>query len=154
MAVKPIPDGYHSVTPYLTVNGAAKLIEFMKDVLGAEEAFRMESPAGIGHAEMRIGDSMVMLADAAGSATGKEYPAMLHVYVEDVDATYRRALAAGCKSTREPADQFYGDRSAGVEDAFGNQWWFATHIEDVPPDEMERRAAEAMQAGQAASTSA
>jgi uncharacterized glyoxalase superfamily protein PhnB len=126
----------------------------MKDVLGAEEMFRMDSPTGVGHAELRVGDSVVMLADAQGSATGKVAPAMLHIYVEDVDATYRRALAAGATSLREPADQFYGDRSGGVEDGFGNQWWFATHIEDVPPDEMERRAAEAMQASQAGSTSA
>jgi uncharacterized glyoxalase superfamily protein PhnB len=154
MAVKPIPDGYHSVTPYLTVDGAAKLIDFMKEVLGAEEIFRMDSPAGVGHAEMRVGDSIVMLADAPGSATGKALPAMLHIYLEDVDAAYQRALKAGAKSLREPANQFYGDRSGGVEDTFGNQWWFATHVEDVPPDEMERRAAEAMQAGQAASTSA
>ena len=154
MAVKPIPDGYHSVTPYLVVNGAAKLIDFMKDVLGAEEIFRMDSPTGVGHAELRVGDSIVMLADAEGSATGKASPAMLHIYVNDVDATYGRALAAGATSLREPADQFYGDRSGGVEDGFGNQWWFATHIEDVPPEEMERRAAEAMQASQAGSTSA
>jgi len=154
MAVKPIPDGYHSVTPYLVVAGAAKLIDFMKDVLRAEEMFRMDSPTGVGHAELRVGDSVVMLADAEGSATGKVAPAMLHIYVNDVDATYRRALAAGATSLREPADQFYGDRSGGVEDGFGNQWWFATHIEDVPPEEMERRAAEAMQASQAGSTSA
>ena len=154
MTVKPIPAGYHSVTPYLTVNGAAKLIDFMKEVLGAEEMLRMDSPDGVGHAEMRVGDSIVMLADAAGSATGKASPATLHIYLEDVDAAYERALKAGAKSLREPANQFYGDRSGGVEDAFGNQWWFATHVEDVAPDEMERRATEAMRAGQAGSTSA
>jgi uncharacterized glyoxalase superfamily protein PhnB len=150
--VKPIPDGYHSVTPYLVVNGAAQLIDFMKNVMGAEERFRMDAPNGIGHAEVQVGDSMVMLADANDMQPPR--PAMVHVYLPDADAAYQRALAAGAKSLREPADQFYGDRSAGVEDRFGNQWWFATHIEDVPPDEMERRAAEAMQAGQAASTSA
>ena len=151
MAVKPIPDGYHSVTPYLIVNGAARLIDFMKQVFGAEETFRMDSPQGIGHAEVRLGDSVIMLSDA--NEQNPPRTAMLHIYLPDVDAAYQKALRAGAKPVREPADQFYGDRSAGVEDVFGNQWWLATHIEDVPPDEMERRAAEAMQAGQGASTS-
>ncbi len=144
MAVKPIPEGYHSVTPYLIVQGAAQLIDFMKEALGAEETFRMPTPSGaIGHAEVKIGDSMVMLADASG-AENPPMPAMLHVYVEDVDAKYRRALQAGATSVREPADQFYGDRSAGVKDKFGNQWWLATHVEDVPPEEMAKRAQAAM----------
>lgn len=145
-AVKPIPEGYHTVTPYLTVDGAAKLLDFVKRTFDAEELFRMETPDGkIGHAEVRIGDSVVMLADASTSDQGQPMPGLLNVYVEDADATYRRALDAGATSVREPADQFYGDRSGGVRDACGNQWWIATHIEDVPPDEMERRAKEAMQ---------
>lgn len=104
------------------------------------------------HAELRLGDSVIMLSDAS-----PEFPArsaMIHIYVPDTDAAYRRAVAAGAKPIREPADQFYGDRSAGVEDAFGNYWWIATHVEDIPPEEMERRATEAMRAGQAGSTSA
>lgn len=151
MAVKPIPDGYHAVTPYLVVNGAAKLIDFLKEVFGAEEAVRMGDET-IMHAELRLGDSAIMLSDA-----NPEFPArsaMIYVYVPDTDAAYGRAVAAGARSTREPANEFYGDRSAGVEDAFGNYWWIATHIEDVPAEEMERRAAEAMQASSAGSTSA
>src|SRR3990170_756028 len=145
MAVKPIPEGYHSVTPYLVVKNAAGLIDFMKEALVAEETFRMPGPGGvIMHAEMRIGDSMVMLADAAG-AENPPMPAMIHLYVQDADGVYKRALQLGATSLREPADQFYGDRSAGVKDAFGNQWWIATHVEDVPPEEMERRQ-QAMQA--------
>jgi len=139
MAVKPIPEGYHSVTPYLIVKNAAGLIDFMKEALGAEETFRMPGPGGvIMHAEVRIGDSLVMLADAAG-AENPPMPAMIHLYVQDADGVYKRALQLGATSVREPADQFYGDRSAGVKDAFGNQWWIATHVEDVPPEEMERR---------------
>jgi len=142
MAVKPIPDGYHSITPYLIVEGAGRLIDFARQVFGAEETFRMDGPNGtIGHAEMRIGDSMLMLGDA-----GPENPpqrATLLVYAEDCDAAYRKALAAGGTSEREPADQFYGDRSAGVE-ACGVVWWIHTHIEDVPPEEMAKRAAGAM----------
>jgi len=145
MAVKPIPEGYHSVTPYLVVKNAAGLIDFMKQALGAEETFRMPGPGGaIRHAEMRIGDSLVMLADAAG-AENPPMPAMIHLYVPDADGLYKRALQLGATSLREPADQFYGDRSAGVKDAFGNHWWLATHVEDVSPEEMERRQ-QAMQA--------
>lgn len=140
MAVKPIPDGYHSVTPYLIVNGASQLIDFLRQTFGAEEVFRMPGPEGrINHAEVRIGDSMLMLADAC-----EEHPprqTMLYVYVDDVDATYQRALAAGATSVRKPANQFYGDRSAGVKDFAGNYWGIATHIEDVAPKELERRMA-------------
>jgi uncharacterized glyoxalase superfamily protein PhnB len=140
MAVKPIPEGYHSVTPYLVVNGASNLIDFMKQALGAEERMRMPQPDGkIGHAEMIIADSVIMLSDA--TAEFPPMPAMIHLYVEDTDAVYRRALASGATSVREPADQFYGDRSAGVKDAFGNHWHFATHVEDVTPEEMEKRLA-------------
>jgi uncharacterized glyoxalase superfamily protein PhnB len=140
--VKPIPDGYHSITPFLIVDGAPELIDFAKQAFGAEETFRMPGPGGqIMHAEMRIGDSMMMLSDA--SPENPPMPAMIHLYVPDAEAVYKRALQAGASSIREPADQFYGDRSAGVKDRFGNQWWLATHIEDVSPEEMEKRAAAA-----------
>jgi uncharacterized glyoxalase superfamily protein PhnB len=139
MAVKPIPDGYNTVTPYLIVEGASKLIDFARQVFGAEEMFRMPGPDGkIGHAEMRIGDSVVMLGDA-----GPDNPpqrATLLVYGDDCDSTYRKALSAGGASEREPADQFYGDRTAGVN-ACGVVWWIHTHVEDVAPEEMEKRVA-------------
>jgi uncharacterized glyoxalase superfamily protein PhnB len=146
MAVKPIPDGYHTVTPYLTVDGAAKLLDFVKEAFGAEmRGDAMRTPDGkIGHAEVQIGDSVVMLSDASTSDTGEVNTALLHLYVEDVDATYKRAIEAGATSVREPSNQFYGDRSAGVRDSVGNQWWIATHVEDVPPEEMAKRAQEAM----------
>ena len=148
MGVNPIPEGYRTVTPYLVVEGAATVLDFVKQAFGAEEKFRMEAPDGkIGHAEAQIGDSMVMLGDA-----GEEHPAMpamIHLYVEDCDATYERALAAGGTSEREPTDQFYGDRSAGVRDSTGNLWWIATHVEDVPEDELARRMEEATTAPQA-----
>jgi uncharacterized glyoxalase superfamily protein PhnB len=138
MAVKAIPDGYHSITPYLVVNGAAKVIDFVKQAFGAQEIMRMPGPNGtIGHAEVKIGDSVVMVADAGGPHPAR--PANLMLYVANVDEVYRRALQAGAKSDREPADQFYGDRMAGVSDSGGNQWWIATHIEDVAPEEMKRR---------------
>jgi PhnB protein len=143
MAVKPWPDGYHSITPYLVVDGAARVIDFLKQVFNAQEMMRFAAPGGrIGHAELRIGDSVVMLGDAHGEHQPMQ--AMLHVYVDDADATYRRALAAGATSVQEPVDQFYGDRSGGVKDPCGNLWWIATHIEDVPPDELKRRAEGAM----------
>jgi len=141
MAVKPIPEGYHTVTPYLAVKDAAGLLDFLKQAFGAEEQFRMDGPDGkVGHAEARLGDSIIMLGDAPD----QPMPAQIHLYVEDCDATYKRALQAGGTSEREPADQFYGDRSAGVRDSFGNLWWLATHIEDVAPEEMEKRAQAAM----------
>lgn len=140
MSVKPVPDGYHTVTPYLVVEGASKLIDFMQQAFGAEERSRMgESGGKIMHAEVQVGDSVIMLADSAGAESGPR-PAMLHLYVTDVDAAYKQALAAGASSLREPTDQFYGDRSAGLADAFGNQWWLATHIEDVSEEEMRKRA--------------
>lgn len=145
MTVKPIPDGYHSVTPYLVIEGASKVIDFARQAFGAEETFRMDGPGGaIMHAEMRIGDSVVMLGDA--SPENPPMPATLHVYMPDVDDAYQRALAAGATSLREPADQFYGDRSAGVKDSSGNHWWLATHIEDVSPEELEKRVASMGQA--------
>jgi uncharacterized glyoxalase superfamily protein PhnB len=144
MAVDPIPPEYGTVTPYLVVDDAAGLIEFAKKTFGAEETERMPAPGGkIGHAELKFGDRMVMLADASPDNPARN--AMLVLYVGDCDATYQKALAAGARSEREPADQFYGDRSGGVE-AFGVSWWMHTHIEDVSPEEMEKRAS-AMQAG-------
>ncbi len=143
MAVKAKPDGYHAVTPYLVVNGAARLIDFLEEVFDAEQVERLDAPGGrIGHAEVRIGDSRVMLGDAGGEHP--PMPMMLYVYVYDVDATHQRALAAGATSVQDPADQFYGDRRSGVKDPCGNTWYIATHIEDVPPAELKRRAQELM----------
>jgi PhnB protein len=138
MAVTPIPEGYHTVTPYLVVQGVAKLIDFLKRAFDAQELMRMPRPDGtILHAEVKIGDSIVMM----GEATGEHKPMPgSNLYVADTDATYKRALQAGASSTMEPADQFYGDRNAGVVDPVGNHWWIATHIEDVPPEELARRA--------------
>ena len=143
MAVKPIPDGYHAVTPYLIVEGAAKLIDFLKDAFGAQERFRMPGPNGVvGHAEMQLGDSVVMLADSDSVDNNIKFPAMINLYVEDCDTAYKNALAAGGTSEHEPENKFYGDRNASVRDPFGNVWFIATHVEDVPPDEMEKRSAE------------
>jgi PhnB protein len=147
MAVEFKPAGYHAVTPYLVVDGAERLITFMVDVLGGTEMMRLPGPDGrIGHAEIRVGDAVVMLADVPPS--GELTTSMLHVYVADSDATYKRALAAGATSLREPTNEFYGDRMSGVQDPFGNKWYFATHFEDVAEDEMARRPAELAQAEQ------
>ncbi len=127
--VKPIPDGYHTVTPYLIVREAAQLIEFVKQAFEATETFRGTGSAGGIHAEVRIGDSMMMIG---GGGSSQPFPATLHLYVNDVDAVYARTLQAGATSIMEPADQPYGDRMAGAKDAFGNVWYIATHIEDVP----------------------
>ncbi len=141
-SVKAVPDGYHTVTPYIVTAGVAKLIDFLKTVLNATEISRHQRPDGsVMHAEVRIGDSVIMMGEAPEG--GKHFPAMLHVYVDDVDARYQRAIQAGATSLREPADQVYGDRSGGVQDAFGNQWWLAKHVEDVSAEEMERRMAAA-----------
>lgn len=146
MAVKSKPDGYHAVTPYLIVAGAAQVIEFAKATFGAQEVMRMAAPDGrVGHAELRIGDSVVMLADT--SAEHPAMPCMLHVYVDDADATFERALATGATAVRAVENQFYGDRGGSVRDQCGNLWHIATHVEDVPPDEMKRRAEQAMKAG-------
>jgi uncharacterized glyoxalase superfamily protein PhnB len=143
MAVKMIPDGYHSVQPYLMVKGAKRLLDFIKTVFGATELENMSAPDGrVMHAEVKIGDSAVMIADAQDHLPPTT--AGLYVYVPDVDATYRKALAAGATSAMEPADQFYGDRHGGVKDEFGNFWWIATHIEDVSKEEMARRAEQYM----------
>jgi PhnB protein len=149
--VKPIPDGYHNMTPYLIVNGAARAIEFYTKVFGATEKMRMPSPGGkIGHAELTLGDSMIMLADEhpemgarAPSAYGGSAVSLM-VYVPDVDATVATATAAGAKILRPVENQFYGDRMGTIADPFGHRWHVATHVEDVPPDEMAKRAAAAM----------
>ena len=149
--VKPVPDGYHSLTPYLYVKGGAKALEFYAKALGAQELFRMPGPGGqIGHAEMKIGDSVFMLADEMPSCGVKSPTSLggngssLMIYVPDVDASFKRAIQAGAKEVRPLTNQFYGDRSGTIVDPFGHQWTIATHVEDVPPDELERRAAEAM----------
>jgi len=148
VAVKLKPEGYHSVTPYLVVANVAQVIDFVKSTFGAEELHPpvRRSDGSIMHCELRIGDSPIMMGEPMG-----QYPAMpacLYVYVDDTDAVYRQALRTGAKSMMEPADQFYGDRSAGVKDPAGNLWWIATHKEDVSPEEMERRAQEVMAARQ------
>jgi PhnB protein len=147
-SVKYIPDGYHSVTPYLYFDGAAKAIEFYKKAFGAIETVRMPMPDGkIGHAEIKIGDSHVMLADqnekvkAYGPKHYGGVPGSLMVYVEDVDAVFKKAVDAGAKVERPVADQFYGDRNGNIEDPFGHHWCISTHIRDVSPQEMK----EAMQ---------
>jgi PhnB protein len=142
--VKAVPEGYHSVLPYLQVRGAAKAIEFYREVFGAQEMLRMPQPDGrVGHAEIRVGDSIVMLADEFpergihGPGHYGGAPMTLMMYTEDCDAIYKKAIAAGAKSLREPADQFYGDRMAGIEDPFGFQWYIATHVRDVSEEEMK-----------------
>ena len=143
--VKPIPDGYHAVTPYLIVDGAARALEFYQRAFGAKETYRMPGPDGkIGHAEFRIGDSALMIADQGRGFRGPKSlggsPISLMIYVEDVDKVFARAVEAGATVERPVATQFYGDRTGGLVDPFGHVWYLATHVEDVPPDEMERRA--------------
>lgn len=152
--VKPIPDGYPVVIPYLSVDGADAAIEFYAKVLGATERLRMPAPGGrIGHAELQLGDSVIMLSDAfpeMGQRTPKELggsPVGIAVYVEDVDAVFERAVAAGATAVRPVEDQFYGDRTGSFDDPFGHRWSVSTHVEDVSPDEMARRAAQAMGGG-------
>lgn len=151
MAVKPIPEGYHTITPYLSVDDAGKAIEFYKRAFGAEEQVRMPAPDDkVGHAELQIGDSKIMLSDPFPQATTKTPKETgtttvgIFLYVEDVDEVFKQALDAGATTLSEPADQFWGDRFASVADPFGHHWQIATHVEDVAPDEMEKRAAEAM----------
>jgi len=147
MAVKPIPDGYHSVTPYLAIAGAGAGIDWYKKVFGAKEIMRMPGPDGrVGHAEIQIGDSKIMLADEFPQMNCRSpksiggTPVHIHLYVEDVDAVFARAVAAGVKVLRPVADQFYGDRSGGFEDPFGHVWHVATHKEDLTPEEIAKRA--------------
>jgi len=141
MAVKPIPEGYRTYTPYYVVDGAAEFIEFLKKAFGAEETFRMPAPGGrIGHAEVRIGNSMLMLADASPpDHPVRQLNGLL--YVNDVDAVFKTAVAAGAKGGRQPENMFYGDRMGGVTDKWGNEWMIGTHVEDVSPEEMRRRMA-------------
>jgi PhnB protein len=159
MSIKPVPEGYRTATPYLIVKGAAEAIEFYKRAFGASEMLRMADPQGrIGHAEIRIGDSVIMLAD--------EHPAMgyrgprslggssvsILLYVEDVDKVFERAVKAGAKGQRPVMNQFYGDRSGTLEDPFGHIWTVATHVEDVPAEEMKRRAEAAMKSASTATS--
>ena len=149
--VNPIPDGYPQVTPYLCVDGASAAIEFYGKVFGAKERMRMPAPDGrIGHAELEIGDSLVMLSDEypemghSGPKTIGGTPVTISVYVKDVDDAFERAVSAGATSVQDVEDRFYGDRTGTFEDPFGHRWSIATHVEDVPPDQMAKRAAEAM----------
>ena len=157
--VKPVPDGYRNATPYMIVDGAARALDFYKRVFGATEMMRMIEPSGrVGHAEIRIGDSVIMLADEhpnmgyrsprslGGSSVG------ILLYVEHVDLVFERGVEAGARVQRAVADQFYGDRSGTLEDPFGHVWTVATHIEDVPPEELQRRAEEAMKSRAPAAT--
>jgi PhnB protein len=138
--VKPVPEGYHNVTPYLVVSDAAKLLDFVQKAFGAKEKMRMPGPDGrIAHAEVTIGDSVIMMGSPA--QPDQLMPAMIYLYVDDTDATYKRAVAAGAASIEEPNDAFYGDRRAAVKDATGNQWFIATAQEAVSPEEMRRRMA-------------
>ncbi len=144
--VKPIPAGYRTVTPYLAIKNGAKALEFYKKAFGATEVFKLMMPDGrLGHAEIRLGDSMIMLADEFPEYGGTSpetlggSPVNIHLYVEDVDRFFQQALAAGAKERKPIMDQFYGDRSGQLEDPFGHLWWVATHKEDVPPAELQKR---------------
>lgn len=146
--VKPIPDGYHTFTPYLIVKGAARAIDFYKQAFGATERCRLAMPGHkIGHAEIQIGDSVIMLADGCAEMGAKDpeafggTPVMCHLYVTDVDKTFAQAIAAGAKVMRPIQNQFYGDRSGMITDPFGHIWNVSTHIEDVTPEETQKRAA-------------
>lgn len=146
MPVKPIPDGYNRVTPVLVADGAERLIRFATETFGARERLRMPMPDGrVGHSELELGDAVIMVADAMEGFPAQ--PSYLHVYVEDTDATYRKALDAGATALSEPQDQFYGDRSGTVADAFGNRWTISTHVEDMSEEEMMRRMAAQAPAG-------
>jgi PhnB protein len=147
--VKPIPEGYHSVTPYLIINGAADALEFYKKAFGAVELFRMEHQGKVGHAEIKIGDSPIMLADEQpemgykGPTAYGGTPVSLMIYVDDVDKTYPQAIAAGGVEVKAVQDWFYGDRSGTLKDPFGHVWTVAAHKEDVTPEEMDKRMAAA-----------
>ncbi len=151
--VKPIPDGYHSLTPYLVIDGAAAAMEYYKKAFGATELFRMEHEGKIGHAEMKIGNSPFMLADGCAEQGQKDpkslggSPVGLMIYVDDVDTVYPQAIAAGGTEVRPLQDQFYGDRSGTLTDPFGHLWTVATHKEDVTPEEIDKRLAAMAAAG-------
>jgi PhnB protein len=148
MTIKPIPDGYHSITPYLMIDGATQAIEFYKQAFGATEMFRMDTPGGkIGHAEILIGDSRIMMADDCGQESPFRNPRSsgsssvgLHLYVDDVDQVFAQAVNAGAKIIKPVQDQFYGDRTGALADPFGHVWFIATHKEDLSPDEIRKRA--------------
>jgi PhnB protein len=159
MSTKPVPEGYRTATPYLIVKGAADAIEFYKRAFGATEMLRMADPQGrVGHAEIKIGDSVIMLADEHPSM-GYRGPRSLGgstvsilLYLEGVDRVFDRAVKAGARGLRPVTDQFYGDRSGTLEDPFGHVWTVATHVEDVPPEEMKRRAEAAMRSAVSAAS--
>jgi len=138
MPVKPIPEGYHTITPYLSIKGASEFIDMIGKAFGGKEVYRMSYEDGrVMHAEVKIGDSHIMLTES----TEKNPPSVIlfNLYVENVDDVFKKAVSAGCTSLQEPANQFYGDRSGGVKDKFGISWWISTHVEDVSPEEMKKR---------------
>ena len=144
--VKPVPDGFHTATPYLIIRGASKEIDFYKKAIGAEERFRLPGPGGIiMHAEIQVGDSVIMLADENHSMGAKSpqtlngSPASILLYVSDVDAAFKKAVNAGAREVSPPTDMFWGDRMGRIADPFGHEWSIASHVEDVPPEEMEQR---------------
>lgn len=146
MSTTHVPEGYHSVTPYLAIRNAVEALDFYKRAFGATEKFRLMMPDGrLGHAEIQLGDSIIMLSGEFPEYGGKVpetlggTPVNIHLYVEDVDSFFKRAIEAGAKECKPVMDQFYGDRSGQLEDPFGHQWWVATHKENVPPDEMKKR---------------
>lgn len=143
MAVKPIPQGYHTVTPYIVVDKATDFINFLTKAFDAKEMSRHSRPDGtIAHSEIKIGSSIIMVSDSM-----EDFPAnhvMLYLYVEDTDFLYRKALSSGAQSIQEPMDMYYGDRNAGIRDQWGNMWWIGTHIEDVSEEELQRRIEENM----------
>lgn len=148
---KPIPPGYHTVTPYLILNDASRAIEFYKKAFGAQLVVRMDGPAGkIAHAEIKIGDSMLMLSDEMPGASGKSPHSLggssvgIFLYLENVDSVFNQAISAGAKAEMPPADMFWGDRFGKLIDPFGHQWALATHVEDLSPEEMQKRSEEAM----------
>jgi len=143
---KPVPDGHRTVAPYLAIKNAVSALEFYQKAFGAKETYRLVLPDGrLGHAEIRLGDSLIMLADEFPELGGKApeslggSPVSIHLYVEDVDAFVKRAVAAGARVLKPVTDQFYGDRSGQLEDPYGHLWWVATHKEDVAPEEMQKR---------------
>src|SRR6266446_7694862 len=137
-SVNPIPEGYHTLTPFMMVKQADKLLDFIKTAFGATVESLHKSPDGhIMHADLQVGDSRLMLAEATDKYPAM--PTMIYLYTEDCDGTYQKAIQAGGTSLREPTTEFYGDRSCGIKDVSGNQWWIATHVEDVSPEEMQRR---------------
>jgi PhnB protein len=141
--VNPIPEGFHTITPYFIVNDGTKFIEFLKEAFDAVENHRSTTPGGIiMHAQLKIGDSFIMMGQSTGE--WKSMTCTIYMYVPDIDSVYSKALKAGGKTLREPTNEFYGDRVCGIEDPFGNQWWIAAHVEDVSPEEMKKREEEMM----------